>query len=279
MLALVQDALAAEPGTAEVAEALRTLGYQVKGFSAEPETIDRLPLHPDVFIYGALWVMLRLVRRAGLRDRIVPPYPAPLRPMLHRRVWQGTLADLARSDARRVQPLFVRVANVCQRIDEDAFASQVIDSLALMEESDRIRPETLILCSEPVEWIAEWRAYVQQSRLLDTFLYLPSLPDLDLLRPEMLMDLEVIPLAIQELKDCGLAVAGYSLDFGVMGNGQSALIEMNDGISLCNYGLPAEQHVQLHAARWRELMRLLPSAQANPGGFPASRRDHPDGFY
>lgn len=264
MLAFVQDPLAAEPGTSAIVQALRSLGYQVERFRAGPDTIDTLPLHPDIFVYAALWVMLRLLRRAGLRDRVVPPYPAPLEGMLHRRVWRGTLADLGKSDARHVQPLFVRVANVCQRIDEDAFASQVIDSLAVMEESDLIRPQTQIVCSEPVAWISEWRAYVHCSRVLDTFMYLPPMPDLDLLRPEMLMDLDVIPVAVRELRDSGLVVAGYSLDFGVMANGQTALIEMNDGISLCNYGLPAVQHVQLHAARWRELMLLLPNAHQSP---------------
>lgn len=257
MFALVQDTFISGPGNGDVMQALKTLGYQVEVFQACPETIDSLPLQPDVFIRGALWVMLRLLERAGARNRIAHPYPLPLKPMLHRRVWEGSVADLIQSQVREVSPIFVRVASVCQRIDDDAFASQVIESLDILKAADFIRPETRIICSEPVDWIAEWRAYVYESQLSNTFLYLPPMPDLDQLRPEMLMDLDMIPAAIRELRESGLSVAGYSLDFGVMGDGQTALIEMNDGINLSNYGLPAEEYVRLHAARWKELMLPL----------------------
>jgi hypothetical protein len=64
----------------------------------------------------------------------------------------------------------------------------------------------------------------------------------------------------------GEAVAGYGLDVGVLGTGQTAVVEVNDGFGLGSYGLEAAVYTDLILARWAELVG------ASPGGTPAGER-------
>lgn len=52
----------------------------------------------------------------------------------------------------------------------------------------------------------------------------------------------------------GLAKRGYGIDFGVLDDGRTALVELNDGYALGNYGLAAEAYLALCIARWEQLV-------------------------
>lgn len=47
---------------------------------------------------------------------------------------------------------------------------------------------------------------------------------------------------------------GYGIDFGVLQNGETALIEWNDGYALGSYGIDDELYTDLIIARWEEMM-------------------------
>jgi hypothetical protein len=197
---------------------------------------------------------LRLLARAGLTDRIAADYPPEIADLLRRRTWSGALEDLIRGPAGRQRPLFVKVG-VAQRVQADAFASQLVASLDVVLAVSKTGPRTRVLCSEPVDWIAEWRVFVCEGRILDAALYAPALERVDQARPEMLIDFAVAEDAVQRLGGSPSGIAGYALDLGVLRGGETALIELNDGLALAGYGLPAPAYIDLHRARWRELMR------------------------
>ena len=48
--------------------------------------------------------------------------------------------------------------------------------------------------------------------------------------------------------------AAYSLDFGVLATGETALIEVNDSIALGAYGLAHNKYARMIEARWKELL-------------------------
>ncbi|MDY7014869.1 MAG: ATP-grasp domain-containing protein [Cyanobacteriota bacterium] len=72
--------------------------------------------------------------------------------------------------------------------------------------------------------------------------------------PSAKVDEFVVEDAVCCLDKAGESVAGYSLDFGVLETGETALVEMNDGFSLGNYGLADGKYTDLILARWKELL-------------------------
>jgi hypothetical protein len=181
--------------------------------------------------------------------------------MLHRTVWEGSLGELEGGPASKQRPLFVKTRSVAQRMQAGRFASQLVDSLDVLRSSSLVTPDTFILCSEPVEWVSEWRVYACNGRILDITLYRPDLPSLDAARPEMLIDFDLAEQAVSRISVSDMSIAGYCLDIGVLGTGQTALVELNDGIALANYGLSSAHHAKLHLTRWRELMSQIARGQ------------------
>ncbi len=50
--------------------------------------------------------------------------------------------------------------------------------------------------------------------------------------------------------------AGYAMDIGVTKNGQTLLVEINDGFALGCYGADSIQYAKLLSARWCELVGI-----------------------
>jgi hypothetical protein len=97
-----------------------------------------------------------------------------------------------------------------------------------------------------VEWRSEFRVYVIRGVIAGT---LPYWGD-----PKILPSQDVITDAVQRLESSGEALAGYGIDFGVLADGKTALLEMNDGFGLGSYGLDDDLYTDLILARWSELM-------------------------
>ncbi|MDQ2774868.1 MAG: ATP-grasp domain-containing protein, partial [Acidobacteriota bacterium] len=163
--------------------------WRVIAFRPDETAIAGLPIGGGVFICGALWVKLQILKRLGLTGRILPDYPTELRHLLHRTIWEGSLEELLRGPARAQQPVFVKV-RMSGRINSDAFASQLVESIDVVAAAPMVHARTLLACSEPVEWIAEWRVYVCRGKIQDVFLYSPRLETLADVKPEMVIDFD-----------------------------------------------------------------------------------------
>ena len=64
-------------------------------------------------------------------------------------------------------------------------------------------------------------------------------------------DRQVVEAAWKRYKK--FAPAACCLDWGVTADGQTVLVEANDGVSFGHYGLPAISHARMLAARWYEM--------------------------
>ena len=90
--------------------------------------------------------------------------------------------------------------------------------------------------------------------------------------------MRVVSKAVRTLEASGQATAGYGLDLGVLSDGETALVEWNDGFSLGSYGLDASLYAELILARWRELVdEAAISAPASFGRSPFRRAASCDG--
>ena len=61
--------------------------------------------------------------------------------------------------------------------------------------------------------------------------------------------------AIAEFELSSDRTDGYGIDFGVLANGEIALVEWNDGFALGSYGLDGNIYTDLILSRWEEILK------------------------
>lgn len=99
--------------------------------------------------------------------------------------------------------------------------------------------ETVLLVSEPVEFVAEWRAFCVDGQILDVRQYDGRWHD----QPDR--------VRIAAASHCFRPrVRGYSIDFGLTSSGETLVVETNAGHSLGAYGLRPDLYARLIAAAW-----------------------------
>ncbi len=99
-----------------------------------------------------------------------------------------------------------------------------------------------ILCSDVVNFVAEWRCFVRYGNILDVRRYRGDW--------RLHCDYRVIDNIVKQFKS---APKGYAVDIGVTDKGETLLIEVNDGYALGHYGLSSLDYAKLLSARWSEL--------------------------
>ncbi len=192
-------------------------------------------LGPDVGVAGYIGDVWRALRKLG-RD-IPPPldYPEPLAPYLGRRVWQSTLGAV-RDEAG---PVFVKP------IVQKAFTGFVwVGDQASRMRVVTIHDETPVLCSDPLDLVAEHRAFVLDGEILDVRRYRGDWGK----APAR----NVVEAAAAAMK--GSAPRAYCTDWGVTAEGSTVLVEANEGYAFGHYGLHPVLYARMLSARWHELV-------------------------
>jgi hypothetical protein len=209
----------------------------------------------------------------GLHEQITPSYPDALHGLLHRRHWQASGRDLARSIAEAGAPVFVKPRRV-RAFDDMRFRGKVIGHVGALGALHPSLHDEPFFCSEVVGWLSEYRCYVMHSRILGIHPYRiagAAVSRLDCaqreaLAPQLRPTEAFVPAALRRLDAMGQSVAGYALDFGLSTHAEMSLIEMNDGLALANNGLPVVAYLDLHRARWRELMAAATGVTLHAAG-------------
>lgn len=92
--------------------------------------------------------------------------------------------------------------------------------------------------------MSEWRCFVCRGKVLDLCRYQGD--------PFRFLNAEAIESALADF--AAVALAGYGIDFGVLVEGRTVLVEVNEGHSLNPYGLDSMDSAELLEARWLQLM-------------------------
>lgn len=191
-----------------------------------------LPVGSVEFVRAAMDAMQIRVPRPNY-------YPAPLSEFLHRRVWQTTAGEVAASVARE-HPLFAKSH------DWKVFTGQVVDAQQGMGELIALPAETLMWACEPTDWLTESRAYVVDGRVLGVAGYAGD----ESLEPDRTTITQAAAVLASE-PDCP---RGYAFDWGVLRDGRTALVEMNDGWAIGLYsGMGRRPYFEMLEARWEQL--------------------------
>lgn len=214
----------------------RTLGIETASF----DWIDDINAMPDLGSTVGIAGYIGDVQR-GLEQisKVIPPnidYPEELQDFLGRKIWDSTLAEVRASTS----PLFVKP------LEHKAFTGFVWQAdrasrMRIVTHSD----ECPVWVSEPVEFVAEYRAMSLYRQIVGCRLYKgdwSKVPDKDIVEAGQKAMGRKAPNA-------------FCLDWGVTADGRTLLVEMNDGYSFGHYGLSPVSYARMLSARWFQMAK------------------------
>lgn len=212
-----------------------TLGVETAPFTRIDDIATMTDLGPTVGISGYIGDVQAALRKLGTPLPDVLDYPLVLTSFLGRQIWRSTLGTVRNGTAS----VFVKSQ------EQKAFTGFVWQA----DRASRMRvvthgDDTQVWCSEVVDFVSEYRAFVLDGEVLDCRLYRgdwASSPDRGTVE--------------RAVKAMGReAPRAYALDWGVTRDGRTLLVEVNDAFSLGHYGLAPVSYARMISARWHEMV-------------------------
>mmetsp|Transcript_44633 Transcript_44633/g.136156 ORF Transcript_44633/g.136156 Transcript_44633/m.136156 type:complete len:259 (-) Transcript_44633:332-1108(-) len=248
--AYVQKHDGGEPES-EHADVLRVL--EGRGVPCELFTRKRLdrrqlsPLSPRTLVVGDHDAMRQAFRYLGVPKGRLPAdtYPPSMRSYLKRSVWRSTAGRVreAASAGATTVPIFVKPVS-----DTKKFTGLVVSPLGDLSTLHAVSKKTDVYCSEVVEWLSEYRVFVNRTEIVGVRHYAGD--------ATVELDMKMVKDFVQDFEGAEDATRAYAADFGVLERDDervTALVEWNDGYALGSYGLNGEVYTGLLISRWEEI--------------------------
>jgi hypothetical protein len=215
------------------------LGYTVRFFRRAD--LPSLSLTRDTVVAGGMGTVREALELIGIHPPSQISVPAILQPFLGRQSWRTTVEEVR--EAGRF-PVFLKPYEQAK-----VFSGQVVKTrdefdrlFAFREGFPPMTDDFPLLAQEPVLFKSEWRVFVVRGVVIGVNFYQGD--------PLLFPSPKVIQLTIGSYQH---APAGYSADFGVTGDGDTLLVEINDGYSLGHGALTSNLYAELLEARWLEM--------------------------
>ncbi len=229
---------------ADVKEVLESRGINCELFTSKRLHRNQLKLNEHTLVVGNNPIIETVFKRIGFQQEL-NSYPISLRAYLKRSIWETTIGQLiSESYSKEISNIFIKPKQKAK-----LFTGFVIQSNDDLHQLNTISKNTELYCSSVVEWQSEYRVFVNKSKIVGMKNYDGN--------PDIALDLEEIKRAIKEFEVSDERTDGYSLDFGLLSNGETALIEWNDGYALGSYGLDKEVYTDLILSRWNEILKKV----------------------
>ena len=210
----------------------KQMGIPVRFF----ETIEQVPLNRNVLVVGPMEDIKAWF--AAMHIDLPAPMTMPSE-LYHYAGRPIQLMPYERAQAHYDFPFFIKPYAIHKQ-----FVARVItepNDFANMPAN--IPADTMVLLSEAVEFISEYRGYVIDQQLVGLKHYQGDffvVPSGDIIR--------------QAIYSYSSQPAAYAIDFGVEKYGRTLLIECNDFWSLDSYGLEPRLYVRGLISRWTEIL-------------------------
>lgn len=217
----------------------RCLGVEVVEVHEKKLARNFFPLNSTDLVVGGVQFMKHAARILGKELSEHEPYPLCLRDYLYRDVERVRSLREAKHMLDDGKRFFIKPEGW------KTFTGFVCDN-SMDPRFNGSTNQQPVWISTLVEFVSEFRAYVVRGNVRSIASYAGD----ETIRP----NIEVILNAVKEFTDNG-APAGYAIDFGVLADGETALVEVNDGFSVGAYGhFLSEHYFDMLAARWQELL-------------------------
>lgn len=222
-------------------------GYEIIRF-CYPElgegNLDRglLKFPDETIVSGGVGTIREALQRAG---RPIPEnldLPEVLKPWIGRNYWKSTLAEIRMNvESGEVQ----KPVHVKPMFHHKKFKGTIVREFRDLIPSASVDGDTPVLVQEVVSFVSEWRAYILRGQIVNVSNYLGD----SLVFP----DSQIMQAALDSFEMCPIA---FGMDWGITADGDTLIVEVNDGFALGNYGVRLFEFTAMIEARWRELMGL-----------------------
>ncbi len=230
-----------EPEHQDVKDVLESRGIECKLFTSKRLQRSQIQIDKETLIVGDHSTMLHIFKKLGINS-LTSSYPESLRKYLKRNIWETTVRKLLSQNNREFLNIFVKPKSKTK-----LFTGFVVQSNYDIFKLETLATDTELYCSSVVEWISEFRVFVNQSKIIGIKNYNGA--------RNLQLDMKIVENAIQDFENSNEKTAGYGIDFGILKNGETALVEWNDGFALGSYGLDKEIYTELILNRWEEILK------------------------
>jgi len=139
-------------------------------------------------------------------------------------------------------PVFIKPNNIIKQFN--GFVAHKKWDIDFEIYHQKIEPDTLVQCQDVIDVVSEYRVYVSNKRIIGCKHYTGNC-----LR---FPDRNIIDNCFR-MVDNNITNISYTLDFGILSNGQTILIEINDAWAIGNYGLEPYTYYQFIKSRWLQI--------------------------
>ena len=198
----------------------------------------KLKLTLNDFIAGDIDTMFTAMKQLDINYEY-NDYPKCLNKYLHRKIWESSIKDIKAElfNEYIINPIFIKPKNKLKK-----FTGFIIKSIDDLNKINNAGDNTKVICSEPVNFISEYRCPVINGEIKDLCYYSGD--------SNIKIDKSIVQKMVKEFLNSPKA---YCIDVGVLSSGETALIEVNDAFSIGIYSMSKKVYAELLITRWNEL--------------------------
>lgn len=196
-------------------------------------------LRKNTFVHAGVPYTRAALRLLGVEVPEVLDYPPSLAKIFGRKIITTTLGELRQR--RSSSPVFVKPKDGTKLFNGFLYTGSIENQLNLNTFED----DLVIWQSEVVKFVSEYRILVHKGEILACRHYKGDC----CVFPDMSVALE----AVRAFKG---APCGYALDLGVIEDGRTLLVEVNDAWALGSYGTPSIPYTEMVINRWKEMVGI-----------------------
>ncbi len=216
-------------------------GYEIYFFNYEQMAAGEAPVDPETITVGSVAFVRRALRRLGAEQAPLD-YPPRLSHYLGRKIWQTTWSEVRSHVDEPGFAVFVKP------IEQDkAFGGYVVSAFRDLIRTAKWPGEMKLWASEPFPFVSEWRFFIRRGEVIGVGHYKGD--------PLRYPNASVVRAALEDWAE--EAPVAFGIDFGVVENGGTYLVEVNDGFSLGCLGLGPLKYSGFLEDRWKELVRSV----------------------
>ena len=210
---------------------LRDMGFECIFFRTHQDLIDHHHLRGEIIV-GGIGIIRDRLGDFGI-DIPVVDYPDELGGYLGRIIYKSTLSEITKPEK---WPVFIKSQ------EQKRISGRVVrgakDLMGIGNQEEDIK----LYCSSVLDIVSEYRVFVRYGQILDCKHYWGDsmiFPDGSLIK--------------QAISDYHSAPDSYGIDFGVLRDRRTIMIEVNDAFALGCYGLEAHLYAKFLLTRWAQL--------------------------
>ena len=228
-------------------DTLTERGIPVESFSPKKMFRKQLDFDKNTLITGTIGTVLNALKQLGIEDVVDDTYPESIREYLKRDIYESTVGEMTdKIFNQEIGSVFVKPKDKMKR-----FTGKVIDDPSELYFLYGASRKLKVWVSNVVDISKECRVYVCNGQVSGMYFY-----DNDDLVEEYISINFIYEVISKYLKSDG-CFKNFGMDFGILDDNQSVLIEMNRAFSLGNYGLRPDKYTDLIIAGWEELVSCL----------------------